>query len=204
MEVGGAIERAQQPSKRRELPRPFSFHWGSGQVIEEAWYTGTWHEPALQLLEYEDGSRGIRFCFYDHRGHLQRSPLVVSEEELEGLKQELDKQPALKALLTALSYGELVIRRGREETLLAIGGGFLEVRPDQVIILADMAERAEEIDIARAEEARQRAQERLAVSATQVDLLRAEFALRRSETRLRVARRRRGMGAPSLDTSPDV
>lgn len=121
-----------------------------------------------------------------------------------GIDGELGILPHHAPLLTTLSFGELVIQKGRDETIVAIGGGFLEVRPDKVVVLADMAERAEEIDVTRAEEARRRAQERLALPAMQADLMRAESALRRAETRLRVARRRRGMGAPSLDSSPDV
>jgi F-type H+-transporting ATPase subunit epsilon len=81
---------------------------------------------------------------------------------------------------------------------MAVTGGFVEVEPDQVIVLADAAERAEEIDIARAEEARRRAQERLEMGGVQVDLLRAEAAMRRSLARLRVAeRRRRGRPQPT-------
>ena len=65
-------------------------------------------------------------------------------------------------LMTTLKPGELIARKSGEEYLLAISGGFLEVRPDRVIVLADAAERAEEIDIARAEAAKKRAQEQLA------------------------------------------
>jgi F-type H+-transporting ATPase subunit epsilon len=75
---------------------------------------------------------------------------------------------------------------------MAVSGGFMEVRPDRVTILADSAERAEEIDLARAESARQRAQERLSGRPPGVDLVRAEHALRRSQVRLKVARRYRG------------
>jgi F-type H+-transporting ATPase subunit epsilon len=74
---------------------------------------------------------------------------------------------------------------------LAISGGFLEVRPDRIIILADAAERAEEIDIARAEAAKQRAQQRLTHPTPEVDLAQAEAALRRSLARLKVAEKRR-------------
>ena len=74
---------------------------------------------------------------------------------------------------------------------MAISGGFLEVRPDKVIILADAAERDEEIDLARAEEAKRRAQERLAHHAPGIDVARAEAALLRSMTRLKVAQKRR-------------
>jgi F-type H+-transporting ATPase subunit epsilon len=90
--------------------------------------------------------------------------------------------------MTTLQSGELVIRRGGEEDSLAISGGFLEVRPDHVIVLADQAERAEEIDVARAEAARKRAEERLKDRhAAGLDAIRAETALRRALARLSVA-----------------
>ena len=95
-------------------------------------------------------------------------------------------------LMTALVPGEIVIHKaGQEDVLLAVGGGFMEVRPDRVTILADHAERAEEIDMARAEAARQRAQQLLSGRPSGVDIVQAEHALRRSQIRLKVARRRR-------------
>jgi F-type H+-transporting ATPase subunit epsilon len=83
------------------------------------------------------------------------------------------------------------VRKGGEEYSLVISGGFLEVRPDRIIILADAAERAEEIDIARAEAAKQQAQQRLTHPTPEVDLAQAEAALRRSLARLKVAEKRR-------------
>jgi len=104
--------------------------------------------------------------------------------------------PHHAALLTSLTYAELVVKRtGEPDQYFAIGGGFMEVQPDQVIVLADAAERADEIDLARAEEARKRAEELLeAAKDNQVDFNRAEAALRRSMTRLKVARRRQRRG----------
>ena len=87
---------------------------------------------------------------------------------------------------------------GREE-VLAIHGGFMEVLPDHVTVLADAAERAEEIDLARAEEARQRAEELMKQRREdKMDYVRAETALRRSLVRLKIAqgRRRRAMPTP--------
>lgn len=113
--------------------------------------------------------------------------------------------PRHTALLTALTYGELQVRKeGEEDQFVAIGGGFMEVQPDHVVVLADAAEYAEEIDVARAEEARRRAEERLAqaTKAGELDFARAEAALRRSTLRLKVARRRRGRDRPSV-TSRD-
>jgi F-type H+-transporting ATPase subunit epsilon len=78
---------------------------------------------------------------------------------------------------------------------MSVGGGFLQVARDQVLILADTAERAEEVDEARAEEARRRAGEALRTAVASGQRLEAEvarFALRRAEVRVQVARRRRG------------
>ncbi|MBM4458833.1 MAG: F0F1 ATP synthase subunit epsilon [Chloroflexi bacterium] len=108
-----------------------------------------------------------------------------------GIEGQLGILPHHAPLMTALAPGELIIRRaGQDDLSMVVGGGFMEVRPDRVTILADSAERAEEIDIARAEAARQRAQERLTERPPGVDLVRAEHALRRSQIRLKVARRR--------------
>ncbi len=94
-------------------------------------------------------------------------------------------------LITELTIGELRIKQNEQETLMAVAGGFLHVRSDRVTILADAAERAEEIDIARAEEARRRAEAYMETRREDVDFARAEAALRRAIVRLRVARRRR-------------
>jgi F-type H+-transporting ATPase subunit epsilon len=94
-------------------------------------------------------------------------------------------------LMTMLEPGELCVRKGPEETFIAISGGFLEVLDDKVVILADAAERADDIDFARAEAAKQRAEETLRAGVTEVDHARVEAALRRSIARLKVAERRR-------------
>jgi F-type H+-transporting ATPase subunit epsilon len=111
-----------------------------------------------------------------------------------GIEGQLGILPNHAALITALTYGELVIHReGQEDEFIAIGGGFLEVGPKHVTILADSAERAEEIDEARAAAALERAEETMAQTVReQVDLARAEAAMRRSLIRLKVAKRRRG------------
>jgi F-type H+-transporting ATPase subunit epsilon len=116
-----------------------------------------------------------------------------------GIEGQLGILPRHAPLLTSLDYGELRIKKaGKEDESLAIGGGFMEVLPDRVTVLADSAERAEEIDLERAEAARRRAAERLKQRRVEdVDFARAEAALRRSLARLKVARkgkRRRGMG----------
>jgi F-type H+-transporting ATPase subunit epsilon len=112
-----------------------------------------------------------------------------------GFEGQLGILPHHTPLMTSLLPGELRIKKGAEEVSLVISGGFLEVRPDKVVVLADTAERADEIDVERAEAARRRAQERLSQQrALGIDGARAEASLRRSLARLRVAetaRRRR-------------
>jgi len=108
-----------------------------------------------------------------------------------GVEGQLGILPHHAPLMTILQPGELRARKGGEELYLAITGGFLEVRPDRVIVLADAAERAEEIDVARAEEAKRRAHERLKERVPEVDMAQTEAALRRALTRLQVVERRR-------------
>ena len=108
-----------------------------------------------------------------------------------GIEGELGILPHHTPLMTLLKPGELRLKKGDEEIELAVTGGFLEVRPDHVIVLADAAERAEEIDVQRAEAAKKRAQERLAHPEAGVDKARAKAALRRALVRLEVAEKRR-------------
>jgi F-type H+-transporting ATPase subunit epsilon len=118
---------------------------------------------------------------------------VVYSEDVDiviapGVEGQLGILPHHAPLMTILQAGELVVRKGGQEDSLAISGGFLEVRPDRVIVLADSAERAEEIDVARAEAARKRAEERLrGRKVAGLDETRAEAALRRAVARLSVA-----------------
>jgi F-type H+-transporting ATPase subunit epsilon len=116
-----------------------------------------------------------------------------------GIMGQLGILPNHAALMTMLEPGELCVRKGTEETFIAISGGFLEVLNNKVVILADTAERAEEIDMARAEAAKQRAREQIEHHPAGADLATAEAALRRSLARLKVAERRgrRGKGVPS-------
>lgn len=111
----------------------------------------------------------------------------VDEVLAPGVQGQLGILPHHAPLMTTLQAGELIIKKGGQEELLAISGGFIEVRPDRIIVLADQAERAEEIDAARAEEARKRAEERLKAKPSGADEDRAEAALRRALVRLSVA-----------------
>jgi F-type H+-transporting ATPase subunit epsilon len=121
---------------------------------------------------------------------------VVFSDEVDvvvapGVEGQLGILPHHAPLMTILEAGELLARKGGEEFSLVISGGFLEVRPDRIIILADAAERATEIDVARAEAAKQRAQERLRTHPPAVDAAQAEAALRRALARIKVAEKRR-------------
>ena len=109
-----------------------------------------------------------------------------------GADGELGILPHHAALMTILKPGALKIRQGDQEQLLFVGGGFLEVLPDRVTVLADVAEHADEISVERAEEARRRAQERLAGQLTSAEEVEFQNALAMAEARLRLARARRG------------
>ena len=109
-----------------------------------------------------------------------------------GMEGELGILPHHAPLLTILQPGELRIQKtGQEDVYMAVTGGFLEVTGNRVIVLADAAERSEEIDEARAQEALRRAEERLERSEEGADLQRALASIRRSRLRLDVRRRRR-------------
>ena len=115
----------------------------------------------------------------------------VNEVVAWGIEGQLGILPHHVPLMTMLQPGDLLIKKDNEEHYLAISGGFLEVRPDKVIILADACERAEEIDIERAEAARRRADEILKTRPPDVDTAAAEAALRRSLARIKAAEKRR-------------
>lgn len=107
-----------------------------------------------------------------------------------GVEGQLGILPHHAPLITQLRIGELRARVGDEEYAFAVHGGFMHVLPDEVIVLADVAERAEEIDIEQAEAARQRALEMLEKAPPEERRL-TEMALRRSRVRLKLARERR-------------
>jgi F-type H+-transporting ATPase subunit epsilon len=113
-----------------------------------------------------------------------------------GVDGQVGILPHHAPFLTTLAPGELRVRRGGVEQDLVVAGGFMEVLNDRVTILADAAERVEEIDLARAEAARQRAVDALANRGSGTDTAAAEFAMRRAVVRLSVARRRRSRNMP--------
>src|SRR5881227_202907 len=113
----------------------------------------------------------------------------VDEVEIPGADGYFGVLPGHTALLAMLQVGELWYRKGSEKVYLSIAFGFAEVLPDRVTILAQIAERADEIDIARAEAAKRRAEERMARPASDVDFERARIAMMKSLIRLQVASR---------------
>ena len=115
----------------------------------------------------------------------------VDELQVPGSEGYLGILPGHTPLLAMLKVGELWYRTGRETHHLAIAGGFVEVLPERVTVLAQVAERAEEIDVARAEAARTRAEERLGRGQTDMDFERARIAMMRALVRLQVAARAR-------------
>ena len=108
-----------------------------------------------------------------------------------GGEGELGVLPHHATLMTTLQPGELRYTVAGDETYLAVTGGFMEVRGDHVVVLADAAEHVEQIDQARAEEAVHRAQERIASRDEDLDLERALRSLRRAQIRVAATRRRR-------------
>jgi F-type H+-transporting ATPase subunit epsilon len=114
----------------------------------------------------------------------------VDEVEVPGSEGYFGVLPGHTPMLASLAVGELWYRKGQERTYLAIALGFAEVLPDRVTILAQLAERAEDIDVSRADEARQRAESRIGQSTkAEVDYERARTALMKSLTRLQVSSR---------------
>ncbi len=133
---------------------------------------------------------------------------VVYSDDVEalvapGTEGDLGILPHHASLMTMLQPGELMVRKDGEETYLAVTGGFMEVMENRISILADAAERSEEIDEERAQEAMRLAEERIAMRSADVDLEQALSQLRRATVRLAVARRRRRARAQRGD-SPRV
>lgn len=125
-----------------------------------------------------------------------------------GIEGEMGILPQHVPLITVLDYGEIRVRRGGEEEFFAVGGGVLQVSNDRVVVLADSAEQAEEIDMSRAEEARRRAQQLMAEGPPQDPEAYAalEAAIRRAKLRIKVANRRsprRGTGPSPIGYEPD-
>ena len=113
----------------------------------------------------------------------------ADEVELPGTEGYLGALPGHTPLLTTLQVGVLWYRQGQEKHYMAIAFGFAEIQPDRVTILAQIAEKPEEIDLARAEAAKKRAEDRLVKPHPDMDFERARVALLKSLARLQVASR---------------
>jgi F-type H+-transporting ATPase subunit epsilon len=116
---------------------------------------------------------------------------TVDEVQIPGANGYLGVLPGHTPLLATLQVGQLWYRQGQEKHYLSIAFGFAEIQPDRVTILAQVAEKAEEIDVTRAEAAKKRAEERLAKPTMDMDFERARIALLKSLIRLQVASRAR-------------
>lgn len=116
----------------------------------------------------------------------------VDAVNLPGQDGRMGVLPNHMVMLTALDFGEVVIRRGQGEEYFAIGGGFAEILPDKVTILADSAENVADIDVQRAQRARERAEKAMAegIPEDSERYAQIEAALRRAQVRIEVSRRR--------------
>ena len=115
----------------------------------------------------------------------------VNMVTLTGTEGEMGILPQHMPLMTQLVAGEIVAQKGRETIFLAVGDGFVQVTGDRVAILTDMAIRADDIDEAKAEEARRRAEVRLAQKITDEEAARIQAALAHAAIQLKVKRQRR-------------
>lgn len=137
---------------------------------------------------------------------------AVDYVSLPGFEGILGILPNHAPLLTALTFGEVMVRTRGEQEYFAIGGGFAEILPDQVTILADSAEQADEIDVERAQDARTRAAEAMeaGVPIDSEHFAQIEAALKRAQIRIDVSmrrssgRRRQRIGVPELGREPEA
>ncbi|MDQ0162604.1 F0F1 ATP synthase subunit epsilon [Aeribacillus alveayuensis] len=117
-------------------------------------------------------------------------PVYDAEVEMVSAKAqsgELGILPGHIPMVAPLAIGAVRLKKGSSTELVAVSGGFLEVRPDKVTILAQAAEKAENIDVARAKAAKERAERRLRKKTDDIDFKRAQLALQRAINRLNVA-----------------
>ena len=113
---------------------------------------------------------------------------AAEEAQIPGVTGYLGILPGHAPLITELGVGEITYKASGATHTLSVAWGFMEVLPDKVTILAEAAERPNEIDIERAQKSKERAEQRLKSNDTKVDYTRAEDALQRAETRLNVAK----------------
>ena len=127
--------------------------------------------------------------------------VILTEDDVDmvsvpGAMGQLGILPEHAPLVTLLSQGELRIKKGNSEQAILVFGGFMEVTDNKVLVLADTAERLEELDISRAEDARKRAEASIASRTGTMELAEAQADLRRANLRLRVGQKRGGRGGP--------
>ncbi len=117
----------------------------------------------------------------------------VDAVNLPGSEGRLGILPNHSPLLTTLGYGEVIVRQGDQENYFAVGGGFAEIQPEKVIVLADSAERSDEIDLERARQARERAETMMREGVPEDPDRYAQIraSLERAQIRINVAQRRR-------------
>ncbi len=86
----------------RKVPRPFKMPWGNGIVVKEVSITSQYHEPTVQLLQFDNGDRVIRFCSYN-KGRFSRVPLMIDEKDLQKLGSVIKKEKEISKLISKLS-----------------------------------------------------------------------------------------------------
>ena len=89
------------------VPRPFTMHWGSGQIVEEARFEGEHTQPTIQLMRFETGDAAgsftLRFCHFSQRGQFQRSPMMISEAEIDQLREAVAANPQIREFLLRIA-----------------------------------------------------------------------------------------------------
>jgi len=178
---------------RNPLPHAFTVRVRSAEPAKLAQIKAAWLQlPKVDqvVADFEWGQRLARWVQFGER-------VVYAAENVDmvvapGSEGQLGILPRHAALFTLLAAGEMRVKQGATEQSLVVFGGFLEVANNRVLVLADSAERVEEIDVSRAEEARRRAQSRIVDRSVHWDVERAQLALQRSSVRLRIAGRQRG------------
>ena len=86
----------------RDLPRPVTMPWGKGRVVDEVSITTEYHEPTIQLIEWDDGGTSIRFCQYWLDGRFQRQPMMIGTDNITAMRAAIKKSPKLASLLKKL------------------------------------------------------------------------------------------------------
>jgi len=86
----------------RKIPRPFKMPFGNGMVVKEVSITSQYHEPTVQLLQFDNGDRVIRFCSYN-KGRFSRAPLMIDEKDLRKLGSAIKKEKEISKLISRLS-----------------------------------------------------------------------------------------------------